>query len=128
MNEEGKKFMQRMFQLSLKDGHSVVAQKFNEEGFRNSDGRPYDGTTIGNYLRDKKVNGWWWPTRQIKDPKTGGRKNGQVGDGDSGISATRAAASSSRSASCGASVLRLVALAKLNSSQGLRSNFFSEST
>ena len=69
-----------MFQLSLKDGQSVVAQKLNEEGFRNSDGRPYDGTTIGNYLKDTKVIGWWCPTRQIKDPKTGGRKNVQVGE------------------------------------------------
>ena len=77
---DGKKFVQRMFQLSLKDGQSVVAQKLNEEGFRNSDGRPYDGTTIGNYLKDTKVIGWWCPTRQIKDPKTGGRKNVQVGE------------------------------------------------
>ena len=79
LNDAGKKFIQRMFQLALKDGQHVVAQKLNEEGFRNSDGRPYDGTTIGNLLKDKKVMGWWWPTKQIKDPKTRKRKNVQVG-------------------------------------------------
>lgn len=72
-------WIQRMFQLALKDGQHVVAQKLNAEGFRTSTGRPVDGTTIGNYLKDRKVMGWWWPTSQIKDPSTGKRRNVQVG-------------------------------------------------
>ena len=68
-----------MFQLALKDGQHVVAQKLNAEGFRTAQGTPADGTTIGNYLNDKKVMGWWWPTSQVKDETTGKRKIVQVG-------------------------------------------------
>lgn len=68
-----------MFQLALKDNQHVVAQKLNAEGFRTAQGTPADGTTIGNYLNDKKVMGWWWPTSQVKDETTGKRKIVQVG-------------------------------------------------
>jgi len=72
-------WIKRMFQLALKDGQHVVAQKLNAEGFRTAQGTPADGTTIGNYLNDKKVMGWWWPTSQVKDETTGKRKIVQVG-------------------------------------------------
>ena len=73
------RWIKRMFQLALKDGQHVVAQKLTEEGFRNGDGRAYDGTTIGTLLKNKQVMGWWWPTSQVKNEQTGKRKNIQVG-------------------------------------------------
>ena len=78
-NNDQARWIKRMFQLALKDGQHVVAQKLAEEGFRTAQGTVADGTTIGNYLKDKKVMGWWWPTSQVKDEKTGKRKNVQVG-------------------------------------------------
>ena len=73
------RWIRRMFQLALEDGQNIVAQKLNAEGYRTATGQPVDGTTIGNLLNDKKVMGWWWPTSQVKDPKTGKRKNVPVG-------------------------------------------------
>ena len=73
------RWIKRMFQLALRDGQHVVAQKLTEEGFRNANGSPYDGTTIGTLLKNKQVMGWWWPTSQVKHEETGRRKNVQVG-------------------------------------------------
>ena len=73
------RWIKRMFQLALRDGQHVVAQKLTEEGFRNANGSPYDGTTIGTLLKNKQVMGWWWPTSQVKNEETGRRKNVQVG-------------------------------------------------
>lgn len=73
------RWIKRMFQLALKDGQYVIAQKLNEEGFTTNKGKPVDGSTVGNYLRDVKTMGWWFPTSQVKDEKTGNRRNIQVG-------------------------------------------------
>ena len=78
LNDQAR-WIKRMFQLALKDGQFVIAQKLNEEGFRTSAGKSVDGTTIGNWLKDKKVMGWWWPTSQVKNEKTGKLRVGQVG-------------------------------------------------
>ena len=78
LNDQAR-WIKRMFQLALKDGQHVVAQKLAAEGFRTAQGTVADGTTIGNIVKDKKVMGWWWPTSQVKNEKTGKRKNVQVG-------------------------------------------------
>ena len=72
-------WIQRMFELALQDGQDVIAQKLNAEGFRSTDGRPVSGSTIGNQLKDPKVMGWWWPTSQVADEKTGRRKIEKTG-------------------------------------------------
>jgi hypothetical protein len=64
-----------MFELALKHGRHTVAQKLNQEGFKVK-----DGNTIGNYLTMRKVIGEWYPTKQVKDPKTGKRRIVQVGE------------------------------------------------